>query len=123
KNVLMLIPFSTSEEACRAISAIFVAGITPSGMEFFEREAVTKTVEYCDTVLNSPVTTQFPPEMDAYLLCELDGNDEEVLMRDAERVMTVVEKFQVGEVLFAESSAQKEELWKVRKNISPAVNW
>jgi glycolate oxidase len=61
--------------------------------------------------------------MDAYVLCELDGNDEEVLMRDAERVMKVVEKFQSGEVLFAESNAQKEELWKVRKNISPAVNW
>lgn len=123
KNVLMLIPFTTSEEACRAISAIFVAGITPSGMEFFEREAVTRTVEYCEKVLNSPVTTQFPENMDAYLLCELDGNDEEVLMRDAERVMQVVENFQVGEVLFAESNAQKDELWKVRKNVSPAVNW
>ncbi|HEX5168824.1 MAG TPA: FAD-linked oxidase C-terminal domain-containing protein [Cyclobacteriaceae bacterium] len=123
KNVLMLIPFSSSDEACRAVAAIFVAGITPSGMEFFEREAVTRTIEYCDKVLNSPVTTSFPDNMDAYLLCELDGNDEEVLMRDAERVMGVVEKFQVGEVLFAESSAQKEELWKVRKNISPAVNW
>jgi glycolate oxidase len=119
----MLIPFSSNEEACKAIAAIFVAGITPSGMEFFEREAVTKTIEYCDKVLNSPVTTAFPESMDAYLLCELDGNDEEVLMRDAERVMGVVENFQVGEVLFAESSAQKEELWKVRKNISPAVNW
>lgn len=123
KNVLMLIPFTTSEEACRAISAIFVSGITPSGMEFFERAAVTKTVEYCEKVLNSPVTTRFPEDMDAYLLCELDGNDEEVLMRDAERVMQVVENFQVGEVLFAESNAQKDELWKVRKNVSPAVNW
>jgi glycolate oxidase len=37
--------------------------------------------------------------------------------------MNVVEKFQSGEVLFAESAAQKGELWKVRKNISPAVNW
>lgn len=123
KNVLMLIPFTTSEEACRAISAIFISGITPSGIEFFEREAVTKTIAYCEKVLNSPVTTQFPENMDAYLLCELDGNDEEVLMRDAERVMEVVEKFQVGEVLFAESNAQKDELWKVRKNVSPAVNW
>jgi glycolate oxidase len=61
--------------------------------------------------------------MDAYLLCELDGNDEEVLMRDAERVTEVVERFNIGEVLFAESAAQKDELWKVRKNISPAVNW
>jgi glycolate oxidase len=123
KNVLLFIPFVTNEEACKAIAAIFVEGITPSGMEFFEREAALKTYEYCEKVLNSPVTTKLIDGMDAYLLCELDGNDEEVLMRDAERVMNVVEKFQSGEVLFAESSAQKEELWKVRKNISPAVNW
>jgi glycolate oxidase len=123
KNVLMMIPFVTNEEACRAISAIFVAGLTPSGMEFFEREAAAKTFEYCEKVLNSPVTTKLTEGMEAYLLCELDGNDEEVLMRDAERVMSVVEKFQSGEVLFADNAAQKEELWKIRKNISPAVNW
>ncbi len=123
KNVLLLIPFVTNEEACKAIAAIFVEGITPSGMEFFEREAAAKTFEYCEKVLNSPVTTKLDEGMDAFVLCELDGNDEEVLMRDAERVMGVVEKFQSGEVLFAESSAQKEELWKIRKNISPAVNW
>lgn len=123
KNVLMMIPFSTNEEACKAIAAIYVEGITPSGMEFFEKEAAAKTIEYCDKVLNSPVTTKLTDGMNAYLLCELDGNDEEVLMRDAERVMGVVEKFQSGEVLFADSAAQKEELWKIRKNISPAVNW
>lgn len=123
KNVLMMIPFVTNEEACRAIAAIFVAGITPSGMEFFEKEAAALTFEYCEKVLNSPVTTKLTEGMNAYLLCELDGNDEEVLMRDAERVMGVVEKFQSGEVLFADSTAQKEELWKIRKNISPAVRW
>ena len=123
KNVLLLVPFVSNQDACNAIAEIFVAGITPSGVEFFERDAALKTIDYCAKVLNSPVTTAFPENMDAYLLCELDGNDEEVLMRDAERVMNVVEKFQVGEVLFAESTAQKDELWKIRKNISPAVNW
>jgi glycolate oxidase len=123
KNVLMLIPFVTNEEACRAIASIFATGIQPSGVEFFERIAALQTLEYCQKVLNSPVTVSFPHNMDAYLLCELDGNDEEVLMRDAERVMNVVEKFDAGEILFAESAAQKDELWKVRKNISPAVNW
>ncbi len=123
KNVLMLIPFVTNEEACRAIASIFTEGITPSGVEFFEREAGIKTIEYCEKVLNSPVTTRLPENMGAYLLCELDGNDEEVLMRDAEKVMAVVEKFEIGDVLFADSALQKEELWKVRKNISPAVNW
>lgn len=122
KNVLLLIPFITNEEACKGIASIFTAGIQPSGMEFFEREAALKTIDYVEKIYASKVTTQFPEAMDAYLLCELDGNDEEVLMRDAERVMNVLEKFQCGEILFAETSAQKEELWKIRKNISPAVN-
>ncbi len=123
KTVLMMIPFVTNEEACKAIASIFTSGVVPSGVEFFEREAAEKTFEYCEKVLFSPVTTKLSEGMDAYLLCELDGNDEELLMRDAERVMAVVEKFQCGEILFAESVAQKEELWKIRKNISPAVNW
>lgn len=122
KNVLLLIPFITNEEACKAIAAIFTAGVQPSGMEFFEREAAMKTIDYVEKIYTNKVTTSFPENMDAYLLCELDGNDEEVLMRDAERVMNVMENFQCGEILFAETSAQKEELWKIRKNISPAVN-
>lgn len=122
KNVLLLMPFITNEEACKAIAAIFTAGVQPSGMEFFEREAALKTIDYVEKIYAAKVTTTFPENMDAYLLCELDGNDEEVLMRDAERVMNVVESFQAGEILFAETNAQKEELWKIRKNISPAVN-
>jgi glycolate oxidase len=122
KSVVMLLPFITNEEACKAIAEIFRAGVQPSGMEFFEREAAMKTIDYCEKIYAAKVTTPFPENMDAYLLCELDGNDDEVLMRDAERVMTVVEQFQVGEILFADTAAQKDELWKIRKNISPAVN-
>jgi glycolate oxidase len=122
KSVLLLIPFITNEEACKAIAEIFRAGVNPSGMEFFEREAAVKTIDYCEKIYAAKVTTPFPDHMDAYLLCELDGNDDEVLMRDAECVMRVVENFQAGEILFADTSAQKEELWKIRKNISPAVN-
>ena len=122
KSVLMLLPFVTNAEACKAIAEIFRAGISPSGMEFFEREAAIKTIDYCEKIYAAKVTTPFPPDMDAYLLCELDGNDEEVLMRDAERVMQVAEQFKCGEILFADNTSQKEELWKIRKNISPAVN-
>lgn len=122
KSVLLLIPFSTNEEACRAIAAIFTAGLNPSGMEFFEREAAMKTIAYCEKVYNARVTTPFPENMDAYLLCELDGNDDDVLMKDAESVMDVVQQFNTGEVLFADTATQKDELWKIRRNISPAVN-
>src|SRR5689334_15286158 len=80
KSVLLLIPFVTSTEACKAIAEIFRAGITPSGMEFFERECAMKTIPYVEKITNARVTTPFPESMDAYLLCELDGNDDEVLM-------------------------------------------
>lgn len=122
KSVTLLIPFSTNAEACKAIAEIFRAGIQPSGMEFFEREAALKTIDYCEKIYGTNVNTPFPEGMDAYLLCELDGNDDEILMRDAERIMQVTEQFKVGEILFADTAAQKEELWKIRENISPAVN-
>lgn len=122
KSVTLLIPFVTNEEACRAIAAIFRAGLTPSGMEFFERDAALRTIEYCEKVYAAKVITPFPENMNAYLLCELDGNDDEGLMREAEGIMQVTEKFQVGEILFADNAAQIEELWKIRKNISPAIN-
>lgn len=122
KSVLLLIPFVTNAEACRAIAEIFRAGVQPSGMEFFEREAALKTIDYCEKIYGTKITTPFPGNMDAYLLCELDGNDDEILMRDAERVMQVTESFNCGDILFADTAAQKEELWKIRKNISPAVN-
>ncbi|HQA75468.1 FAD-binding oxidoreductase, partial [Flavobacterium sp.] len=39
-NVLMLVPFYKAHEACEAVSAIFRAGITPSALEFMERDAI-----------------------------------------------------------------------------------
>ncbi len=122
KSVTLLLPFATNEDACGAIAEIFRAGLTPSGMEFFERDAAMKTIDYCEKIYGAKVTTPFPENMNAYLLCELDGNDDEVLMRDAEAIVRVAEQFPVGEILFADTTAQKEELWKIRKNISPAVN-
>ena len=53
---------------------------------------------------------------------ELDGNDEEVLMKEAETILEVLEDFDTGEVLFADNQSRKDELWKLRRNVSPAVN-
>lgn len=122
KDVTLLVPFTTSEEACRAITAVYMAGVTPSGMEFMEREAIERTTKYLAETLNDPVTIDLPDGINAHLLIELDGNDEEVLMRDAEKIMATLESFEIGEIAFADTAQQKAELWKVRRNVSPAVN-
>lgn len=122
KDVTLLVPFPTAEEACRAISGIYMAGITPSGMEFVERDAIELTMKYVDKVLSQPVSIPFPDDIHAHLIIELDGNDEEVLVRDAEKIVEVLENFETGEVYFAQSAEEKEGLWRLRRNVSPAVN-
>jgi glycolate oxidase len=122
KDVTLLVPFTSSEEACRAISGIYKAGIVPSGMEFMERDAIELTMKYLDEVLHKPVSIDLPDHIHAHLIIELDGNDEEVLMRDAETITQVLENYETGEVYFAESAEEKESLWRLRRNVSPGVN-
>ena len=48
KDITMLVPFRSSEKACKAVSAVFRAGITPSALEFIERDAIDWTLKYSD---------------------------------------------------------------------------
>ena len=122
RDVTLLVPFTTAEEACRAISGIYMAGITPSKMEFVEREAIVLTMKYVDEVLSAPVSIDLPDNINAHLIIELDGNDDEVLMQEAEKMVEVLENYEIGEIYFAQSAEEKDGLWRLRKNVSPAVN-
>jgi glycolate oxidase len=115
-NVLMLVPFFKSEQACEAVSAIFRAGIVPSALEFMERDAIDWSVKYID---NINVTVK--PEHQAHLLIEVDGNYPDVLMQEAEKILSVVEQFEVDEVLFADTEDQKNALWRMRRGVAEAV--
>jgi glycolate oxidase len=115
-NLLMLVPFYSSEEACEAVSAIFRAGVTPSGMEFMERDALIWGAEYL-----GEESLSIPENIQAHLLIEVDGNNQEVLFNDCETIYKVLEDFNCDEVLFAEDSVQKDKLWKIRRVVGEAV--
>ncbi|TGD59099.1 FAD-binding oxidoreductase [Flavobacterium humi] len=115
-NVLMLVPFYQASQACEAVSAIFRAGIVPSALEFMERDAIDWAVRFVEGI---SVTIQ--PEHQAHLLIEVDGNYPEVLMLEAEKIMGVVEQFQIDEILFADTDEQKNALWKMRRGVAEAV--
>lgn len=115
-NVLMLIPFYQADQACQAVSAIFRAGIIPSALEFMERDAIDWTLKY-----NNNINVQVKPDIQAHLLVEVDGNYPEILFQEAEKIMTVVEQFQIDEVLFADTEDQKNALWKLRRSVAEAV--
>jgi len=116
KNMLMLVPFHSAEEACKAVAAIFQKGITPSGLEFMERDALIWTSKFI-----GDESMPIPDYIEAHLLIEVDGNDEDVLMRDCESIVTVLEQFKIDEILFADSQAQKDRLWNMRRKVGEAV--
>lgn len=115
-NVLMLVPFYKSNEACEAVSAIFRAGIVPSALEFMERDAIDWTLHYVEGI-----NISIKPEHQAHLLIEVDGNYPEILMQEAEKILAVVECFEIDEVLFADTEDQKNMLWKMRRAVGEAV--
>ena len=115
-DLLMLVPFNSAEKACEAVSAIFKAGIIPSGMEFMERDAIVYAMDF---IGEEPVPLGANEQ--AHLLIEVDGNDLDTLMLDCEKIVGVVEQFECGEVLFAEDQAKKDQLWKLRRRVGEAV--
>jgi glycolate oxidase len=115
-NVLMLVPFFNAGEACEAVSAIFRAGIVPSALEFMERDAIDWTLKFVEGL-----SVEVAEGIQAHLLIEVDGNYPDILFSEAEKIMGVVEQFQIDEVLFADTEDQKNALWKMRRNVAEAV--
>ncbi len=116
KNLVMLVPFFSAEKACEAVSAVFRAGIIPSGMEFMERDAIDWTLKYVEGL-----NLNIKPDIQAHLLIEVDGNDLDVLYKDCEKINEVVSHYECDDILFAESSEQKASLWKLRRSVAEAV--
>lgn len=115
EDLLMLVPFSSAEKACEAVSAVFRAGITPSAMEFMERDAIDFVLRFHSTSL------EIKPHIKAHLIIEVDGHNSEVLMRDCEKIAEIMMQHNCDEVMFADTTAQKAELWRLRRAAGEAV--
>lgn len=115
-TILMLVPFHDASAACEAVSEIFRAGVVPSALEFMERDALEWALRYVD---DAPMP--IGDHIQAHLLIEVDGNYPEVLFAEAEKISAVVEKFDIDEILFADTEDQKNALWKLRRAVAEAV--
>ncbi|OJV54704.1 MAG: FAD-binding oxidoreductase [Bacteroidetes bacterium 43-16] len=110
KDLLILVPFYSAEEACRAVNKVFLAGYDPSALEFMERDAILAAQKFIDDY-SIPV----PEEIQAHLLIEVNGNEETYLMQEIEGIVQVLEQFNTGEVLFADNQNDKDKLWRLRR--------
>lgn len=115
-DLLMLVPFNNLEHAGEAVSAIFRAGFNPSAMELVEADALRIVSKFVDNT-----TIEIGDDIAAHLIIETDGNNEEVLREEMMGIAEVLEKYDCGEILFADDAQQKESLWKMRRRTAEAV--
>lgn len=114
-DALLLASFTSNEAACGAVSAIFRAGIVPSALEFMERKGVEWVIEKDGLVYD------LKDGIEAFLLIEVDGTNQDVIFTDCEKINQVLEEFDCQDVLFADTAAQKEELWRLRRTMAVSV--
>jgi len=114
-NMLMLASFPSNESACEAVSAIFRAGQTPSSLEFMERRGVEWVIEHDNISFN------LADEVEAFLLIEVDGNNLDFLLEQCEQINIVLEENNCMDVLLADTAAQKEALWTMRRTMAVSV--
>jgi len=111
---LLLVPFPSLEAAARTVPALMNAGITPSALEFMERDAVKIAERHLGvSVPNSDAAAQ--------LIVEIDGDDEALIERTAEQVCGIALDQGAIDVLIAQSSAKQNEIWAMRRATGEAV--
>lgn len=115
-DVLMLVPFRSAEDACKAVNEIFLAGHTPSALEFMERDALEWSMRFTQNA-----SIALPDDIAAHLLIEVDGNNPEQLMSDMESIAEIVSRYDIDEPLLADTHEQKEIVWALRRKVGEAV--
>ncbi|TSJ39284.1 FAD-binding protein [Mucilaginibacter corticis] len=114
-DALMLASFNSNDDACHAVSAIFRAGIVPSALEFMERRGIEWVIK------NDGIAFDLAEKDVAFLLIEVDGNNQDTVFTDCEKINAVLEGFGCTNVLFADTATQKEELWRIRRVMGVSV--
>ena len=108
---VVLAAFDDIERAGQAVSDIIAAGVIPAGLEMMDRLAIRAAEDFVHAGY---------PDCAAILLCEIDGNNEEV----SEHIMQVRQLLidaGASEVRTARDDQERQRFWKGRKAAFPAV--
>lgn len=114
-DVLLWVGFGSVEAATEAVSAVFNGGYMPSAVEYMESAAIQLIIDF-ENIPYKPLANA-----EAYLMIELSGNDNEALRHEAMAIAEILETYKPLDILLADTAAQKDLFWKIRRNISYAV--
>ncbi len=109
---VLLAGFDSVEKAGAAVADIISAGIIPAGLEMMDKLAIRAAEDF--------VHAGYPLDVEAILLCELDGMNEEVSV-EIKRVHSILQQAGATTVRTALDDAERLKFWAGRKAAFPAV--
>ena len=109
---VMLAAFDDVVKAGQAVGNIISAGIIPAGLEMMDKLAIQAAEDF--------VHAGYPRDAEAILLCELDGDNEEV-SEQILRVREILLQSGATDVRTAKDEQERTVFWKGRKAAFPAV--
>jgi glycolate oxidase len=108
-----LAEFALLKDASRTVNAILTAGIVPATLELMDQTAIVCIEEAMHLGLSTDV--------EASLLIETDGSDQQTVQREIEACAQICQESGARSVKLAQTEAERSNLWKARRSISPAL--
>jgi glycolate oxidase len=108
-----LAEFVSLVDASRAVNALLAAGIVPATLELMDQTAVT--------CIEEAMHLGLPTDVEALLLIETDGSDQQTVQREIETCSKICQDSGARSVKTAQTEAERSSLWKARRSMSPAL--
>jgi glycolate oxidase len=108
-----LVEFSQLDDASRAVNAILSAGMVPATIELMDETAIA--------CIEEAMRLGLPLDVEATLLIETDGMEQEAVMREIETIAGICRECGARKVRVAKDEAERASLWKARRSVSPAL--
>ena len=113
KRILARCGFYSMRTAAEFIMKIILHNLSPSVLEFMDRTSVETVYDY--------IGKKKSDKVNAIVLLEFDGNSQEVESKKI-KLDEIAHDFNVSDIRFAENKIESDELWSIRRNLSPAIS-
>jgi glycolate oxidase len=112
-RVTAVATFDKLTQASQAVSRVMASGILPATLELMDGTTINVVEDFLGAGL--------PRSAGAMLLLEQDGSDEGVARAEVERMAEVCRMLGATDVKVANTSAERDQLWRARRSVSAAL--
>ncbi|MBC7252286.1 MAG: FAD-binding protein, partial [Anaerolineae bacterium] len=105
--------FPSLDDASRTVNAILTEGIVPATLELMDETAIA--------CIEEAMGLGLPLDVEAMLIIETDGADEETVVREIEAVSRICRENGARQVNVAQDEQERDRLWKARRSVSPSL--